>query len=164
MAKKTNAARLLDKLGIVYELRTYAVGAEHTEAVEIARMVGMRPEQVFKTLLAVGDKSGPCFAVIAANAELDLKALARVSQNRSVSMAPLKDVQPLTGYVRGGVTALAAKKAYPVYLDASVETLERMSVSAGMRGEQILLSPGDYRRATGAAIAGIQAVKTNEGG
>jgi len=164
MAKKTNAARLLDKLGIVYELRTYAVGAEHTEAVEIARMVGMRPEQVFKTLLAVGDKSGPCFAVIAANAELDLKALARVSQNRSVSMAPLKDVQPLTGYVRGGVTALAAKKAYPVYLDASAETLERMSVSAGMRGEQILLSPGDYRRATGAAIAGIQAAKTNEGG
>lgn len=145
---KTNAARFLDTLGIAYELRDYEVDAEHATAEEVARKVGMPPEQVFKTLVARGDKKGVCFAVVPGDASLDLKALARLSGDRSVDTVALKEVQPLTGYIRGGTTALAAKKDYPVYVDETIELFDTISVSAGVRGTQLVLAPSDYLRAT----------------
>jgi Cys-tRNA(Pro)/Cys-tRNA(Cys) deacylase len=145
---KTNAARLLDRLGIRYELREYDPTDEHLPADEVARRVGMKPEQVYKTLVVRGDRGGPMFAVVAADAELDLKALAALSGNRRCETVPLKEVQPLTGYVRGGVTALAPKKDFPTYADATLLGHASISVSAGVRGTQIILAPADYVRAT----------------
>ena len=152
---KTNAARILDTLGIHYELRTYEVGDEHAPAEVVAAKVGLPPEQVFKTLVARGDRRGVCFAVVPANASLDLKALARLSGDRKVDTVPLTEVTPLTGYVRGGVTALGAKKDYPVYADETIELFDVISVSAGVRGTQILLAPADYVRAVRATIGPI---------
>jgi Cys-tRNA(Pro)/Cys-tRNA(Cys) deacylase len=111
---KTNAARLLDKLGIPYQILSYEVDPDDLAALSTAQKVGLPPEQVFKTLVVRGDATGICFAVVPGNAQLDLKALARISGNRKVETVALKEVQPLTGYIRGGVTALASKKDYPV--------------------------------------------------
>ena len=152
---KTNAARLLDTLGISYEVREYAVDPEDLAAESVAAKIGMPAEQVFKTLIARGDHSGPCFAVIPGNSELDLKALAAASGNRKIDLVPLKEVQPLTGYIRGGVTVPGAKKAFPVYADETIELWDKISISAGLRGTQIVLSPADYLRATGAVVADI---------
>ena len=152
---KTNAARQLDSLHIPYELRDYEVDPEDLAAEAVAAKIGMPPEQVFKTLVARGDRNGVCMAVIPANTELDLKALAEAHGDRKVQLVPLKEVQPLTGYIRGGVTALGAKKSYPVYLDETAELFDVISVSAGIRGTQMLLAPGDYIRATSAKIAAI---------
>jgi Cys-tRNA(Pro)/Cys-tRNA(Cys) deacylase len=148
---KTNAARLLDSLGIPYQLRTYDVDPSDLAAETVAVKIGLPPEQVFKTLLARGQE--PFFAVIPGNAELDLKAAARVSGNRSIELVPVKELQNLTGYIRGGVTALAAKKNFPVFTDWTIEMFDIISVSAGQRGLQVLLSPADYLRAT-AAVSG----------
>jgi Cys-tRNA(Pro)/Cys-tRNA(Cys) deacylase len=156
---KTNAARLLDKHQIRYELHDYAVNDEHLTAEAVASAVGLPPEQVFKTLVVRGDREGVCLAVVPANAELDLKALARLTGDRKIDPVPLKEVQPLTGYIRGGVTALACKKDYPVYLDSSAEAFARISVSAGVRGTQIFLSPGDYARVTKATLGLIHKPK-----
>ena len=144
---KTNAARLLDTLGIRYELRDYDPGDEHLTAEQVAQRVGLPAEQVFKTLVARGDRTGVMLAVVPGDAALDLKALARLSGDRKVDTVHLKEVQPLTGYVRGGVTALAGKKDYPTYVDETIELFDVVSVSAGVRGTQILLAPGDYLRA-----------------
>jgi Cys-tRNA(Pro)/Cys-tRNA(Cys) deacylase len=152
---KTNAARVLDRLGIAYELRDYAVDDEHMDAAAVARAVGMDPAAVFKTLVARGDRHGVCFAVLPATCELDLKALARATGDRKIDTVPLKEVTPLTGYVRGGVTAIAAKKAFPVVLDARAQGQARIAVSAGVRGTQVVLSPRDYVRATSAQVAEI---------
>jgi Cys-tRNA(Pro)/Cys-tRNA(Cys) deacylase len=152
---KTNAARLLDAQGIRYELREYAIGAEHLSGEEVAARVGLPPEQVWKTLVARGSRTGVCLAVIPSDAELDLKALARLAGDRDVDTVPLKDVQPLTGYVRGGVTALGCKKPYPVYADETIELHEAISVSAGARGTQIVLAPADYVRAAAAKLGPI---------
>ena len=152
---KTNAARALDRLGIAYELREYEVDPDDLAAESVARKLGMPAEQVFKTLVARGDRAGVCLAVIPGNAQLDLKALARATGDRKVDTVPLKEVQPLTGYIRGGVTALACKKDYPVLLDETAELYDVISVSAGQRGLQILLAPGDYLRAVGAKVAAI---------
>lgn len=154
-APKTNAMRLLDSLGIVYEVRTYEVDPDDLSAESVARKIGFPVEQTFKTLVVRGDQNGVCLAVLPGNAELDLKALARATGDRRVEVVPLKDVQPLTGYMRGGVTALACRKDYPVYLDEFAQLYDRISVSAGARGIQILLSPADYVRATGARYAPI---------
>ena len=152
---KTNAARLLDTLNIRYELRTYPVDPEDLSAVRVAEKVGLPPGQVFKTLVCRGDRTGVCLAVVPADRELDLKALARARGDRRCDTVPLKDVQPLTGYVRGGVTALAGRKNYPVVLDASAFDWPVISISAGMRGAQLLLAPADYQRVTSAAKAEI---------
>ena len=109
---KTNAVRLFDSFGVHYELREYEVDPKDLSAETVAAKIGMPPEQVFKTLVVRGDRNGPCFAVIPGSYELDYKALAKLSRDRSVEMVPLKDVRPLTGYVRGGVTVLGAKKNY----------------------------------------------------
>ncbi len=149
---KTNAARLLDRQAIAYELREYDPTDEHITAEEVARRVGMAPEQVFKTLVVRGDKTGVMFAVVPGDAALDLKALASLSGNRKCDTVPLKEVQPLTGYVRGGVTALAAKKDFPTYADETIADFPQVSVSAGVRGTQIVLAPTDYVRATKARL------------
>lgn len=154
-APKTNAARQLDNLGIQYELREYEVDPDHLEAELVADKIGMPYEKVFKTLLVRGDVNGLCMAVIPADAEVDFKALAEATGDRKIHMVPLKEVQPLTGYIRGGVTALACKKPYPVFIDSSAEQQDVISVSAGMRGMQILLKPADYVRAVSAKYAPI---------
>jgi Cys-tRNA(Pro)/Cys-tRNA(Cys) deacylase len=150
--KKTNAARILDELQIKYELKTYPVDEEHLDAVHVAKEVGMPPEQVFKTLCVRGDKTGVIFAVIPGNGELDLKTLAKTSGNKRCEMVHLKEVLPLTGYIRGGCSPLGAKKKYPVFMDETCRMFDCIAVSAGMRGMQILAAPGDLIRATGAAV------------
>jgi len=140
---------------VQYELREYAVDPEDLAAESVAAKIGMPPEQVFKTLVVRGDRNGICFAVVPANTELDLKALASASGNRKMELVPLKEVQPLTGYVRGGVTVLGAKKDFPVYADETMQLWDFVSVSAGARGTQIILRPDDYVRATQAVLADI---------
>jgi Cys-tRNA(Pro)/Cys-tRNA(Cys) deacylase len=152
---KTNAARLLDSLNIKYELRDYEVDPDDLAAESVAAKIGLPPEQVFKTLVARGDRNGVSMAVIPADTELDLKALAAATGNKKIDLVPLKEVQPLTGYVRGGVTALGAKKGFPVVADETIELFDVISVSAGVRGTQLLLSPVDYLKATSAATADI---------
>ena len=151
--KKTNAARILDGLGIDYEIKTYEVDENDLSAVHVAQVSGLNIEMIFKTLVARGDKTGIIMAVIGGGDELDLKALARASSNKSVEMIALKELLPLTGYVRGGCSPLGAKKNYPVFVDARALTLEKISVSAGQRGMQIVLSPQDLIRAANATVA-----------
>jgi Cys-tRNA(Pro)/Cys-tRNA(Cys) deacylase len=152
---KTNAARILDHLGVRYELREYEVGADDLTAEIVAAKIGLPPEQVFKTPVARGERHGVCLAVIPGNYELDLKALGILTADKKIELVPLKEVLPLTGYVRGGVTALGCKKDYAVYADETIELWDMISISAGQRGTQILLSPVDYLRATRAAVAAI---------
>ena len=152
---KTNAVRMLDAMGVPYELREYDVDPDDLAAETVAVKIGMSPEQVFKTLLARGDRNGPCFAVIPGNYELDLKALAKLSGDRKVELVPLKEVQPLTGYIRGGVTVLGAKKAFPVFVDETIELWDVVSVSAGVRGTQVILAPASYLRVTKATVGEV---------
>ena len=144
---KTNAARFLETLKIPFELRQYEVDPEDLSAITVAKKVGMPPEQVFKTLLTTSGPGVYVFAVIPGDAELDFKKLARAAGLRKAEMVSLKEVQPLTGYIRGGVTVFGAKKAYPVYVDETAILFDIISISAGTRGTQILLKPDDYLRA-----------------
>jgi len=153
VAHKTNAVRLLDQLKIAYDLREYQVDPEDLAAETVAAKIGLPAEQVFKTLVARGDRNGVCMAVIPGNTELDLKALAEASGNRKMQLAPVKELQALTGYIRGGVTAFAVKKDYPVYVDETIDLFDLISVSAGIRGLQILLAPAAYLKATKATVA-----------
>jgi Cys-tRNA(Pro)/Cys-tRNA(Cys) deacylase len=157
--KKTNACRTLDQLGIEYTLRSYEVDLDDLSAEAVAQKAGLPVSQLYKTLCVSADDRSILLAVVAGDRELDLKALARAANKRALSPVPMKELQALTGYVRGGVTALACKKPYPVYLDESALILPIISVSAGQRGLQILLSPADYRRATRATLAGISRPK-----
>jgi Cys-tRNA(Pro)/Cys-tRNA(Cys) deacylase len=155
VTQKTNAARLLDQMGIRYELREYEVDPEDLAAEAVAAKIGLPPGQLFKTLVAQGDRRGVCMAAIPGDAELDLKSLAAASGDRKIHLVPVKELQKLTGYIRGGVTALAAKKVYPVYADNSIERFDTISISAGVRGLQILLAPVDYLRVAKATLAAI---------
>jgi Cys-tRNA(Pro)/Cys-tRNA(Cys) deacylase len=159
---KTNATRLLDALGYAYELRDYEVDVNDLSAVKVAGQIGLPPRQVFKTLCAKGDRRGHVFAVIPGDGELDLKALARATDNRSAELVPVSQLQQLTGYIRGGVTVLAAKKSFPVRLDESALAHAVIAVSAGVRGTQMLLAPADYMRATGAATAPLTRTFAND--
>jgi Cys-tRNA(Pro)/Cys-tRNA(Cys) deacylase len=160
---KTNGARLLESLGIDFELREYEVDPDDLSAPTVAKKIGMPPEQVFKTLLTTGGAGVYVFAVIPGDAELDFKKLARAAGLRKAEMAPLKDVQPLTGYLRGGVTVFGAKKAYPVFLDETAILFDKISVSAGARGTQLILSPDDYIRAAEAQTADLTKFTAPEG-
>jgi len=152
---KTNAVRLLDNSGIGYELRVYAVDEEDLSAVRVAQAVGMPAEQVFKTLVVRGDRSGALLACIPGSAELDLKALAAASGNKKVELAALKDVLGLTGYVRGGGSPLGTKKPLPLFLDETAMLWDMIAVSAGIRGCQMLLAPSDLARVAAAQISEI---------
>ena len=156
---KTNAARILDQLAIAYQLREYDVDPDDLAAETVAAKVGLPPEQVFKTLVVRGERTGEAFAVIPGNYELDLKLLARAMGDKKVDIVLLKEVQPLTGYIRGGVTALGAKKDFPVFVDETIILFDAISVSAGQRGTQMLLKPDDYIRATKATVAEISREK-----
>lgn len=147
---KTNGARFLENLGIPFELREYEVDPEDLSAISVAKKIDMPPEQVFKTLLTTGGPGVYVFAVVPGDAELDFKKLARVAGLRKAEMTPLKEVQPLTGYIRGGVTVFGARKAYPIFVDETVILFDKISVSAGTRGTQLILSPDDYLRAAAA--------------
>jgi len=152
---KTNAVRVLDTLGVRYELLEYEVDPGALDAETVARQIGLPAEQVFKTLVVRGDRHGICLAVVPANAELDARALARLTGDRKAELVPLKQVQPLTGYIRGGVTALAPKREYPVFVDETAELFDVIAVSAGVRGTQVLLAPADYLAAIHATVGPI---------
>jgi Cys-tRNA(Pro)/Cys-tRNA(Cys) deacylase len=152
---KTNGARLLESLGIPFALQEYEVDPDDLSALTVAKKIGMPPEQVFKTLLTTGGPNSYVFAVIPGNAELDFKKLARAAGLRKAEMVPLKDVQPLTGYIRGGVTVFGAKKPFPVFVDETAILFDKISVSAGTRGTQLILAPADYLRATQAQTSDL---------
>jgi Cys-tRNA(Pro)/Cys-tRNA(Cys) deacylase len=152
---KTNAARLLDQLGIQYELRLYEVDPDELAAETVAAKIELPPEQVFKTLVARGDRNGIVMAVIPGDQELNLKAVAAAAGERKIQLVPVKELQALTGYIRGGVTALAGRHEYPVYVDETIELFDVVSISAGVRGLQILIAPEDYLRATKGTIAAL---------
>ena len=153
--KKTNASRILDNMKIVYRLLEYEVDENNLDAVHVANSVGMRCSQVFKTLCVNGDKTGVVFACIPGDHELDLKALAKISGNKRTELVALKEVLPLTGYIRGGVSPLGAKKPYPVFLDVTASNWEEISISAGQRGLQIILAPSALQAATKAKVAAL---------
>lgn len=152
---KTNAARILDRLNLPYTLLDYEVNPSDLSAERVANQLGLPPDQVFKTLVVRGDRQGVCLAVIPAHTQLDLKELAMLSRNRKIEPVPLKQVQPLTGYIRGGVTALGVKKNYPVYVDDSALKFGQIAVSAGKRGLMLYLAPADYLTATQGTMGGI---------
>ncbi len=152
---KTNAARYLDSLGVAYELREYEVDLDDLSAETVAAKVGLPPEQVFKTLVLRGDRNGICLAVVPGNTEVDAKALARLTGDRKMELVPLKQVQPLTGQIRGGVTAIAQTHGYPVYVDETVELFNIIAVSAGVRGTQLLMSPSDYLQSVTGTLGSI---------
>jgi Cys-tRNA(Pro)/Cys-tRNA(Cys) deacylase len=152
---KTNAARILESLAIPYTLQEYEVDPDDLSAVSVARKIGLPVEQVFKTLLTTTGPDQHVFAVIPGDAELDFKKLARAAGARKAEMVSLKDVQPLTGYIRGGVTVFGAKKDFPVFADETIELFDFISVSAGQRGIQILLAPQDYLRVAKATVANL---------
>jgi Cys-tRNA(Pro)/Cys-tRNA(Cys) deacylase len=159
--KKTNAARYLDNLKIEYKLCVYEVDDTDLTAESVARKVNLPLEQVFKTLVARGDKTGVLLACIPGGMELDLKSIAEISGNKRVEMVPLKEVQPLTGYVRGGVSPIGTKKRYPVYLDESAMTFPFISISAGVRGCQIFVEPGGLKMASQATLGKISHPRTS---
>ncbi|MHB1938113.1 MAG: Cys-tRNA(Pro) deacylase [Acidobacteriaceae bacterium] len=163
---KTNACRLLDVLQVRYETREYEVDSDDLSGQTVARKIGLPPEQVFKTLLCRVDAKDIVFAVLSVADELDFKKLAAAAGGRRAELAPIKEVQPLTGYIRGGVTVFASKKPFPVFADESIELFDVISVSAGTRGMQILLRPADYLRAAEAKLVDLThpAAATSEGG
>lgn len=152
---KTNACRLLDTLDISYETRAYAVDLDDLSGQSVAKKIGLPEEQVFKTLLCRVDGKEIVFAVLSVADELDFKKLASAAGGRRAEMVSVRDVQPLTGYIRGGVTVFGAKKSYPVFVDESIELFDRISVSAGARGLQILLASADYLRAAEGTVADL---------
>lgn len=153
MTVKTIAARMLDQMKIPYELRAYAWSEDELDAVSVAHKVGIPPAQMVKTLVARGDRTGILVACIPAPAELDLKALAAQTGNKKAEMVQVREIQGLTGYIRGGVSPLGMKKRYPLYIDAAVPPHGQVSISAGQRGLQIFLSGADLVRAAGGSVA-----------
>jgi Cys-tRNA(Pro)/Cys-tRNA(Cys) deacylase len=157
--RKTNAARLLDQMGIHYELRQYEVDPDDLAAETVAAKILVPPEQVFKTLVVRGDHNGIFLAVIPGDQELNLKTLADVAGERKIQLVPVKELQALTGYIRGGVTALAARRNFTIYVDETIELFDVVSISAGIRGLQILIAPADYLRATKGQLAALGQAK-----
>jgi Cys-tRNA(Pro)/Cys-tRNA(Cys) deacylase len=150
MTKKTNAARILDRLKINYDLVEYAVDESDLSAVHLAETAGIPINQVFKTLVLEGDKNGNFVCIIPGGEEIDLKKAAIASSNKKVAMIKMKDLEPLTGYIRGGCSPLGMKKNFPVYIDESAFNQCFIYISAGIRGMQIRLSPDDLVRACNA--------------
>lgn len=152
---KTNVARLLDKAKIVYQLVPYEVDENDLSAPHVAEQLGENVEQVFKTLILHGDKSGYFVCVIPGADEVDLKKAAKVSGNKKCEMIPVKELLPLTGYIRGGCSPIGMKKHFPTYIHLSAENFENIYVSAGQRGLQVLLAPADLVRETNASLADL---------
>ncbi len=154
---KTNAARILDKAGISYELQSYEVDENDLSAMHMAESLGLDQNQVFKTLVLKGDKSGYFVCVAPGGGELDLKKAAKAAGNKSCALIALKDLQPVTGYIRGGCSPLGMKKAFPTYIDRSALQWRKIYVSAGMRGLQLVIAPQDLVSAVNGALADLVA-------
>ena len=152
---KTNAMRILDRLKITYQIKTYTVDESNLSADHVAHLIDMPLEQVFKTLVAQTDKKEVVLACVPSHLELNLKALGATAKAKRSELVALKDVQPLTGYIRGGVSPLGTKKPLPVYLDQSAQQWPIISISAGQRGTQILIAPNDLIKATQATVCTI---------
>jgi Cys-tRNA(Pro)/Cys-tRNA(Cys) deacylase len=155
MSRKTNALRILEDLHIAHRVIEYEVDESDLSAAAVAAKVGMECERVFKTLAARTDLGKVVLFCVPGDLELDLKKAARAAEVKSVAMLNLKDLQPVTGYIRGGCSPLGAKKAFPVYIDETARLFEEISVSAGARGMQVVLAPEDLARACGAAFADL---------
>ena len=153
--KKTNAARILDRLKINYELKEYKVDLNDLSAVHVATEAGMNIKTVFKTLVARSDKNDIIMACIPGDDELDLKKLEKASNHKKMEMIHLKEIQPLTVYISGGCSTLGAKKDYPVYIDETALNWEKRAVIAGIRGGQIIIKPQDLINATNATVAAL---------
>ncbi len=153
--KKTNAARLLDKAGIDYELIPYTVDPDNLAADHVAEELGEPIERVFKTLVLHGDKTGYFVCVIAGNNAVDLKKAAKVSGNKKAEMIPMKDLLSVTGYIRGGCTAIGMKKKFPVYVSSEMSDFDFVYVSAGQRGLQLKLRPSDLIKVADATPADL---------
>lgn len=159
MSEKTNAARILDRLKIKYELVEYTVDPDNLAADHVANELGEPIEQVFKTLVLRGDKTGIIVCVVAGNREVDLKKAAKVSGNKKVEMIAMKELLPLTGYIRGGCTSIGMKKHYPTFINEDAQNFPLIYVSAGKRGLQLKLSPLDLAKAADASFADIVTVQ-----
>lgn len=155
MADKTNAARILDRLKIKYELVEYTVDPENLAADHVAEELGEPIEQVYKTLVLRGDKNGIFVCVVAGNREVDLKKAAKASGNKKAEMIAMKELLPLTGYIRGGCTAIGMKKHYPTFISEEALGFPFIYVSAGKRGLQLKLAPADFVKAADATAADI---------
>ena len=156
---KTNAARILDKAGVAYSLTSYEVDESDLGAEHLAKQLGVDVNQVFKTLVLKGDRIGHFVCVVPGGSELDLKKAAAVSGNKSCAMIPMKELQAVTGYVRGGCSPIGMKKHFPTFVDESAEVHAAIYVSAGVRGVQLLLPPSDLVRAAGAKVAALVLAK-----
>ena len=155
MPEKTNAARILDKLHIDYELHSYEVDEDDLSVNNVANKIGVPVSLLYKTLVLRGDKTGIFVCVIPGNKEVDLKKAAKVSGNKKAEMIAMKELLPTTGYIRGGCTAIGMKKNYPVFLSEEALQLPSFYVSAGKRGLQIKLSPADHLKASSGTPADI---------
>jgi len=154
---KTNAARLLDRAKIAYELIPYTVDENDLSAGHLAVQLGQDIDRVFKTLVLKGDKEGYFVCVVPGDAEVDLKKAAKASGNKSAAMIPMKDLVAVTGYMRGGCSPLGMKKAFPTYLHETAQLHDFIYVSAGQRGLQLLLAPGDLADVASASLADLVA-------
>lgn len=153
--EKTNAARLLDRAKIAYELIPYRVDEEHLAATHVAEQLGEDIACVFKTLVLRGDRTGIFVCVVPGHHEVDLKAAAKVSGNKKAELIPMKELLPLTGYIRGGCSPVGMKKAFPTFIHESAAEHPFIYVSAGVRGLQLKIAPADLIRFVGAIVAGI---------
>lgn len=152
---KTNAARLLDKAGIAYELIPYVVDEKDLAATHIAEQLKEDINVVFKTLVLKGDRTGFFVCVIPGNMEVDLKLAAKVSGNKKADLIPMKELLPVTGYIRGGCSPIGMKRPFPTYFHTTCREAEYIYISAGVRGLQIKLSPNDIVKFVGAVVADI---------
>ena len=153
--KKTNAARILDSKSVDYELIEYEVDESDLSAITLAKKIGEDIEQIFKTLVLRGDKTGVFVCVIPGNAEVDLKKAAKISGNKNCTMVQQKELLPLTGYIRGGCSPLGMKKPFPTYIDETFELFAHIFVSAGQRGLQFKINPGDLIKVTGSVVCDL---------
>lgn len=158
---KTNAMRILDQAGIQYEVRIYDYDESDLSGTKAARTLNMPPEQVYKTLVAKGDKTGYLVCCLAVDREIDLKLLAGLSGNKRVEMIPQKELLPLTGYIRGGCSPFGMKKKWPTFIDGPAMLQNTIAVSAGQRGCQVVLDPRDLVRGTDATIGDVSREMTD---
>ena len=152
---KTNAARLLDRAKVKYELVPYEVDEENLAAAHVAEQLGENIEQVFKTLVLRGDKTGIFVCVVPGDREVNLKLAAKASENKSAEMIHMKELLPVTGYIRGGCSPVGMKKPFPTFIHVSCMDFEVIYVSAGVRGLQLKLAPGDLVEFTGAVVTDL---------
>jgi len=158
--KKTNAARILDRAKIEYEIIDYDVDPIELGAERVAEKTGQHIQHIYKTLVLSGDKTGVIVACIPGSSELDLKSIAQISKNKKCAMVPMKNIQDITGYIRGGCSPLGMKKDFPLFMDESACNLEYILISAGLRGKQIKINPKDLKSVTNAVVSLISNPKS----